>query len=255
MVEIRGVGRRLRRALLLAILGVIVTGGATPAIAAANPIFAWSPPRLIDNKLPLGQTQPLHGVACPSAALCVAAGSNVFTSTDPTGGMGSWRRTEGVEGQAVSCPSVQLCVVASGGQVLTSTDPANGAWTASTVDAGNMSAGTCPSASLCVATGYGSIIMSTAPTGGASAWHAVAVDAGHTLSGISCPSTTFCAAVDESLHFVDSTNPAGGAHAWRVTNVNHPIGSTNFGLIARDASLRSPARLADSVLSSPGRMS
>ncbi len=47
-----------------------------------------------------------------------------------------------------------------------------------------------------------------------------AVPSGTILAGISCPSTSFCAAVDNSGNVLTSTNPTGGASAWTKSNVD-----------------------------------
>lgn len=73
----------------------------------------------------------------------------------------------------------------------------------------------CASRSLCVAVDtLGNVISSTNPTGGPAAWRAVKLDAGQFgLRSVSCPSASFCAAVDFSGVFV-SSDPAGGGRAW-----------------------------------------
>jgi hypothetical protein len=49
------------------------------------------------------------------------------------------------------------------------------------------------------------------------------------LTGVSCPSTTMCVAVDSSGRAVVSTRPAAGAGAWKVVTVD---GSTNLRSIS-----------------------
>lgn len=39
------------------------------------------------------------------------------------------------------------------------------------------------------------------------------------LAGVSCPTTSFCGAVDSLGNFLSSTNPTGGAAAWTTTNL------------------------------------
>jgi Fibronectin type III domain len=65
------------------------------------------------------------------------------------------------------------------------------------------------------------VVTSNNPTGGAAAWtvtHVVASD-GLGLSGVSCPSSGLCVAVDNESNVVTSSNPTGGAAAWTVTHV------------------------------------
>jgi hypothetical protein len=122
--------------------------------------------------------------------MCVAGvgrDGNILTSTDPTGGKGAWRKAKLEDGslQAVSCPSVSMCVAGDdAGNILTSIDPTGGkrAWTKAPADHGGfpapaLGAVSCPSVSLCVAgDSNGDILTSTDPTGGASAWSNATVD-------------------------------------------------------------------------------
>jgi hypothetical protein len=71
----------------------------------------------------------------------------------------------------------------------------------------------------------GRVLTSTNPTGGASAWKIVKpddpldlnrIDGKSSLTDVSCPTTTFCVAVNDSGNVVISTNPTGGSHAWRT---------------------------------------
>ncbi len=43
---------------------------------------------------------------------------------------------------------------------------------------------------------------------------------GASISAPSCPTTSFCAAVDTAGNLVSSNDPGGGAGAWRVTQVS-----------------------------------
>jgi Bacterial Ig-like domain (group 3) len=89
----------------------------------------------------------------------------------------------------------------------------------------------CSSSGLCVAVdGGGNVVTSSNPTGGAVAWTVTHVDDGSTacvtfsvctsLTGVSCPSSGLCVAVDVSGNVVTSSNPTGGAAAWTVTHVD-----------------------------------
>ena len=57
----------------------------------------------------------------------------------------------------------------------------------------------------------GNVLSSTTPIGPASAWHSIAVGLSNP-TGISCPTTTFCAAVDAKLDLATSTQPTGRWH-------------------------------------------
>ena len=191
----------------------------------------------------------LYAISCPSVSLCVAGGSEatahgaatILTSTDPTGGASSWSTTPIAPGpeivNAVSCPSVSLCVATTDtGDVLTSTNPTGGAnaWTNTTVDRGRfLGAVSCPSVSLCLAIDGNSVLSATNPTGGANAWAKATIDPGTSnthvgLNAISCPSVSLCVVGDSAGNILTSTDPAGGAREWTKTRVARPdqIGSS-----------------------------
>ena len=127
----------------------------------------------------------------------------------------------------LSCPSATLCVATDGsGDIVTSTNPENaGSWQVAAVDTPDDSIDqvSCPSAALCVAVDdSGDVLTSTNPAGGASAWQTADIDGTGTLTGISCPTVTLCVAVDDDGVALVSTNPAGGrAHgrAGRSTRI------------------------------------
>jgi hypothetical protein len=92
----------------------------------------------------------------------------------------------------------------------------------------------CPSAQLCVAVdSHGQVMHSTHPLDGAAAWsHATRVDTatqaggGYAgFAGISCPTTTFCVAVDNAANgqVAYTTNPAGPASAWTLTTIGNGV--------------------------------
>ena len=139
-----------------------------------------------------------YAVSCPSVSLCVVGGGGasthggptILTSTDPTGGASSWSSAPVASGNeivdAVSCPSVSLCVATTNvGDVFTSTNPTGGAstWKKTTVDRGAyLDPVSCPSVALCVAgdsNAAGEILTTTNPTGGASAWTKATIDQGY----------------------------------------------------------------------------
>jgi hypothetical protein len=160
---------------------------------------------------------------------------NLLTSTNPTGGVGSWqsirlpqvsRRTNGFRG--VSCPTASFCVANSAGRFATSTNPAGGAgaWNVHP-DPGSSFFGliTCASASLCIATnGPNELLVSVNPMAPTPSWSSLSLATGSaSIVGLSCASASFCAAVDETGQVFTSTNPTGGVSAWPVTNLTgHP---------------------------------
>jgi hypothetical protein len=186
-----------------------------------------------------------YAVSCPSVSLCVAGGGGagihggptILTSTDPSGGASSWTSAPVASGEgildAVSCPSVSLCVATTnGGDAFTSTNPTGGAsgWRKTTIDPGNLiTAVSCPSVSLCVAgdgtsEGNGNILTTTNPTGGASAWTKATIDPGAPyqvgLTAVSCPSVSLCIASDTDGNILTSTDPTGGASAWKKARIS-----------------------------------
>jgi hypothetical protein len=155
-------------------------------------------------------------VSCPSVSLCVAVdgSGDVLTSTNPGAGpTATWARavlgTQSVRGTdsltGVSCASVSLCVaVGWDGFAYTTADPADGSgasWATSvpqTMDGNNLPLGgvTC-SASFCIAFGaQGGDFTTTDPGAGSSAtWSSdSSVAGGETVTNMSCPSMTLCAA-------------------------------------------------------------
>jgi hypothetical protein len=174
----------------------------------------------------------LGGVSCPSAKLCVAAGSeyggNVVTSTDPAEGAGAWTVTDVDSGHTlydVSCSSESLCVATDNdGNVLTSTDPTGGAyaWNSAHVGGGLIEHVSCASWGLCVALSGHEVITSMEPTGGPPAWTSTPIETvnqyggDESLEAASCPTANLCVLVDSGSEVITATNPGGGAGAWTV---------------------------------------
>lgn len=92
----------------------------------------------------------------------------------------------------------------------------------------------CPSTQLCVAIDAdGQVMYTTQPLAGAQAWSKpasidTATQAGGGYAGlaaISCPTTTFCIAVDNSANgqVAYTTNPTGPASAWTLTTIGSNV--------------------------------
>jgi hypothetical protein len=151
----------------------------------------WTAPAGIDSS-------PLNGIACPSVALCVAvdADGHVLTSTNPLAGARTWHSTD-IDNDysitSVSCPAASLCAAVDGqGNALASTDPTGGtpAWAIARVDTS---------------------ITEPSPFGGGPGL----------LRGVSCPTVSFCVAVDSVGNAVYSDNPATGtAPAWATVHID-----------------------------------
>ena len=116
----------------------------------------------------------------------------------------------------VTCASTKLCIAfpSSNGEILISTDPLGGsaAWVPTTVPNISISSVACPEVALCAAVGGSSAAVSRDPGATGSQWrvtpnldHTVVYDCGKygpqdcssSLDTISCPSTSFCAAMDD----------------------------------------------------------
>ena len=227
MVLLHRIARRSVLALATLVVIASYAGNATPARAAT---LNWSPRTVIDNHPPFANSDPLSGISCPTAGLCVGVDTagRATVSTDPTGAqqslctLCSWSSVDVDTTHsllAVACPTASLCVaVDDAGNVATSTNPGDvhAQWTTTNVDGTTaLNAVSCPSASMCAAVDdSGNVVVSGNPTGGAAAWSVAAVDGGGEFRGVSCPTPTFCAAVDTSGQVVTSTNPLGGAGGW-----------------------------------------
>ena len=166
-------------------------------------------------------------LSCPSAALCVGAGSDIFTSTDPTGGAGAWPTTV-LPGDAgyfindVSCPSSTLCVATRGdGTVATSTNPAGGvsAWSLARIDrTGAPEAVFCSALPQCFITDNSmKVFASSQPTAGATAWTVSATTPA--FSSGACPAANLCVAIRDSAIF-STTDPSAGPWKQTLTSGN-----------------------------------
>jgi hypothetical protein len=206
---------------------VLISG--SPAAGAAS----WTTERVDPQPGIFG----LSGISCPSSSLCVAVNSrgDVLTSTNP-------RRTASWHGgnidasaalSNVACPTTSLCLADDGRNVLFSRNPAAGpgSWQRialkSAGDINGLTRISCASISWCaVPDRAGNVFTSNNPTGGAAAWSQAQVVTGQFaaipgggIEAISCPSQSFCLAVDSLGHAAWSTQPSGGAGTWTVQQV------------------------------------
>lgn len=160
-------------------------------------------------------TNPILGLVCPSASLCVGYDGQhrLISSADPAGGAAGWQLatvdpTHTIN--SLACPSVKLCVaVDDAGNVLTSTDPSAGPTTWTTTYLGDV-----PPANECGANAdqeHGPVCVAS-------------------LSGLTCGSAAFCAAVDENGNVIASDDPSSGASAWRIV-ASVPLGEPFFSML------------------------
>jgi hypothetical protein len=212
------------------------TGNALSTTRPASATAAW-------QSTPIRAGLALDEVSCSAPGFCAAVGvgSFVATSSRPTGAAAAWTPTDlqlssdGGDGPhpdellTVGCASASLCVAAtfsSESNLAVSLDPGatTPVWTPTT--AGDPRGGdlfqaiSCPSRRLCVAAGsFGQVATST---DAGRRWRFAYLLSPRDRNGsltpriedVSCPTTTFCAAVDRASHVVTTSNPAGGARAW-----------------------------------------
>jgi hypothetical protein len=233
-------------------LNAVACGSAAACVAVGNGIaVATADPAGPATSWREAPADVGNAVACPDANLCVAsdASGDIATSGDPLAPTPSW--TAGVvipsgfeqcprdiscSSQTVNhlaCPSASLCLgfgvdstPFGGPYSSSSTSPAAGApaWTTDATPSFDGGAVACPAASLCVAVGRGTagggyIGTSTTPADGGS-WTSAPVDArGATLTGIACPTTTLCEAVDDQGNLLSSTDPTSPA-TWVRTAID-----------------------------------
>lgn len=214
----------------------------------------------------------LDALSCTSVSLCVVVDSagEVVTSTNPTGGAATWhtamvdsgpcpaqgrcqpsRYPPAIPLDAISCPSISLCVAGdSEGDVVTSTDPTGGtgAWDVAYVDSkayvGLIAPGlqtsitsvACPSPSLCVASDEsGGVVTSHNPAGGASAWRLTSAAAfSSRVYGLSCPSTSRCIALNKGVSEAILTDEPLSDASWIPVTINP--GANQFGASLTDIS-------------------
>ncbi|HEX2703008.1 MAG TPA: hypothetical protein VHM72_06220 [Solirubrobacteraceae bacterium] len=152
--------------------GVLVALAATLVLAASASAAA-----LPSWSSPTSVSAGLDGVSCPSYGLCVAvAGTTAEVNTAPSSSASSWH--------AVGTG------VASGHDLL--------------------SVSCAPGTTSCVAVGDSGAITATASAQNLSTWTPASSSDAHNLTSVSCPSTSFCLAVDASGGAIYSTN--GGAN-------------------------------------------
>jgi hypothetical protein len=174
----------------------------------------------------IGYERDLRSIACGTPSLCVAAarGGQLFISTDPTGGPGSWRAETIPVGsgdlEGASCLATAICAVGNQtGNILTTTNPTAGAgasWGAANAGGSVQVTGlSCPAANACLAVdNNGDVMTSTDPTGGAGTWHFENLmpftpegQPHNALFGASCASTSLCALVAGEGRVFTSTEP------------------------------------------------
>ncbi|HSC20959.1 MAG TPA: hypothetical protein VLC07_04445, partial [Solirubrobacterales bacterium] len=187
--------------LLLFLLAAFASAGATADVK-------WTASKLPPVQGPGNESIQisLNGISCPDETLCVAVGGREGTlafSQSPSSGAESWHWTK----LAYPVGPGKTCAAGEAGCEAPS---------------GALQAVSCASPRLCALVTYdGWIFVSTDPSGGTGAWSGVNVNlmgqkgAAHLMS-VSCPTTTFCAAVSGGSNnanggrILTSTDPTGG---------------------------------------------
>ncbi|HTZ88460.1 MAG TPA: IPT/TIG domain-containing protein [Solirubrobacteraceae bacterium] len=169
-------------------------------------------------------------VVCFSVGSCVAAGSGYVDIASISGESVGWL-SNGHNGGAfnsLGCASESFCIhTQSGSEILWTTSPAeNVSWNQANnprfeIEGLSCAPGTGPGSGLCVAAGQsGYLEQSTAPSGNWSFPESPSGESGRTITGVSCPTTGFCAAVDDQGDLLTTTDPASGAAQWAVQQVD-----------------------------------
>ena len=170
---------------------VACAGAALCVLSSADGVYVTTDPTAAHWTL---EVAPSPGysfgqASCPKVSFCaVATGSGVLVSESPSSGPSAWNYIHiGTVGQAISCPSPQLCVAGGygnatvGGWIETSSSPLVPA---------SWHGGPTPHPSFAQHSGqYG-------------------------VTGISCPSAAFCVAAVVAGEPLVSTDPAGGVGTW-----------------------------------------
>ncbi len=166
----------------------------------------------------------LAGVLATAATPAVASPSLGAWNADASG--------LGVQ-TGVSCPSSGLCVSVVGMNANVSTAPSTaGTWQPQATGAtGALNAVSCaPGSTFCVAVGAaGAVVVNLDAGGTSSSWTHSTQDGGHALTSVSCPSTSFCFAVDSSgggaIYSTDSGTswkPATPGHSFTAAACTGP---------------------------------
>lgn len=178
----------------------------------------------------------LESISCPDPGFCVAVSGNrytggkVLTSTNPTGPSSAWQAVqldESLDLRGVSCLSRSFCfAVASNGRIVESTNPGGGAAAWNEVGTpggpGDLEAVSCTDGGgvLCVTGNAGGNLLTTTTIGASpSSWSEINGGGSVQISGVSCPSSSRCAAVDKNGDVLTSTDPTGGPGSWTFENL------------------------------------
>jgi hypothetical protein len=180
-----------------------------------------------------GRDTHLESISCPDPGFCAAVSGNdhnsgqVLTSTGPTGPGAAWQVTqldESLDLRGISCPARTFCLaVASNGRIVRSTNPSGGASAWEEIGApggpGDLEAVACVDAGsfLCLTGNSGGNLLTTSTPGAAApGWSEVNGGGSVQITGVSCPTPSRCAAVDNNGDVLVSTEPS---RSWAISNL------------------------------------
>lgn len=205
--------------------------------ASGNPVGGASTWRATDLDGDGADTH-LKSVSCPTTTFCVAVaaggsgaasgGGRIIGINEPLSASISAVQVqldESLDLQAVSCPSPAFCIaVANQGRIVVSANPGavGPAWREIETPGGpgDLEAVDCPERGICLAgNARGNVLSSTNANAAAPGWRG-----GHTgpsvpITGISCPTVSRCAAVDNNGDVAVSVDPTGPLGSWSATNL------------------------------------
>ncbi|HKG04516.1 MAG TPA: hypothetical protein VKB03_15160 [Conexibacter sp.] len=199
---------------------------------------------------PVSPGLALNDVACTASGFCAAVGDNSWmaTTSQPTGAGAAWsvrdlqlfsdsdsgHRSD--ELLAVGCASASLCAAvsfSSARNLIVSLDPGASAPVWDSHSVGSIRSGdlfyavACPDQSLCVAAGSNGKVATSIDAG--AHWRRTYIESPRARNGsltpsiqdVSCPTTSFCAAVDNQRTLITSRAAAAGASAWHRIRLRH----------------------------------
>lgn len=218
-------------------------GNALSTTLPASTIASW-------QSTPVSPGLALDDISCTRSGFCAAVGDDSWTATtsQPAGAGAAWSVTDlqlfsdsdsghrPDELLAVGCASASLCAAvsfSSARNLVVSLDPAASVPVWSTHSVGSVRSGdlfyavACPARSLCVAAGSNGKVATSTDAG--THWRRTYVEAPGASNGgltpsimdVSCPTTSFCAAVDNQHTVIASRAATGGASAWHRVRLRH----------------------------------
>jgi hypothetical protein len=193
----------------------------------------------------------LNDVSCTPSGFCAAVGvdSWMATTSQPTGAGAAWSTKDlglfsdsdqsghsSDELLAVGCASASLCAAvsySSARNLIVSLDPGASAPVWDSHSVGSIRSGAlfyavaCPARSLCVGAASDGKVATSIDAG--AHWRQTYIESPRARNGsltpsiydVSCPTTSFCATVDDRHNVITSRNATGSASAWHRVHLRH----------------------------------